>query len=259
MNQSAIQEWPAIKSALRTSPHALLLFDFDGTLTPIVTHRQRVRLGGKTRAVLKALSKKARFTVGVVSGRTLKDVQHMVNLPGLVYAGNHGLEIAGRGLHFTSEEGGRKTIELNHLLADLSDRLKSIPGAEIENKGLSASIHYRRTPPQYMARLRKVFRKMLIPAVRQHRFRLLTGKKSVEIFPSFVWNKGTAVSWIRKQVDPDAVVLYAGDDQTDEDVFRQLHHPDIAIRLGTEEKTVARYWLRHSRDTLRLLERLTHL
>jgi trehalose-phosphatase len=258
MSQSALQEWKTIEKTLREARHGLLLFDFDGTLTPIVTQRKNARLRGATRRALRTLSKTSRFTVGVVSGRTLKQVRQLINLPDLIYAGNHGLDIAGCGLRFVSGEGLLRAPVLQQMVHDLSKHLKNIPGVEMEDKNLSASIHFRRTPQRYLVRLRAGLRRHLIPVARRHHFRLMAGKKTVDIVPSLAWNKGKAVDWIRKHFHPSTVVLYAGDDITDEDVFRQLHREDIAIHLGNGNRTLARYRLRDSRDTQRLLERLAY-
>ncbi|MQG71514.1 MAG: trehalose-phosphatase, partial [SAR202 cluster bacterium] len=60
--------WPSVCDRLAHSPRALLLFDYDGTLTPIAARPEIATLPEKTRHSLAALNEMDRFVVGVVSG-----------------------------------------------------------------------------------------------------------------------------------------------------------------------------------------------
>ena len=98
--------WPRVSQLLRQAGRVLLLFDYDGTLTPIVDHPDLAVLAPGTKALLAGLSRDGRFILGIISGRSLDDVRARVGVSGLVYAGNHGLEIQGPGLDFTHPCGG---------------------------------------------------------------------------------------------------------------------------------------------------------
>ena len=65
--------WKNIKKLIEDSPHLLLLADYDGTLTPIVSRPKDAVLEGALRRTLKLLSKRKNFYVGVISGRKLAD------------------------------------------------------------------------------------------------------------------------------------------------------------------------------------------
>jgi trehalose 6-phosphate phosphatase len=259
MTLSAIQSSDDIVRRLKKAHHGLLLFDFDGTLTPLVSDHTKSRLFRPTRNVLRSLAKKHHVTVGIISGRSLKDIRRLIGLTGLVYAGNHGYEILGKDFKYTFPDRIQKIRTLNRILANVSEVLQQIPGTHVENKGMTASIHYRQMPLQYMDRFRRILRKTLLPAIRRYHFHIVAGKKTFDIFPTRDWNKGKAVEWIRSQIDPAGVVLYMGDDKTDEDVFRHLYRRDIAIRIGNGGRRDARYYLRHPLDTQRFLKRLVSL
>ena len=79
---------------------ASLYLDFDGTLAPIGPEPSEARMDESVRQALTKIVGAKRMAVGVISGRTLMDLQHRVDVEGLVYAGNHGLEIVGNGLRF---------------------------------------------------------------------------------------------------------------------------------------------------------------
>ncbi len=75
-----------------------LFLDFDGTLAPIASHPSKVAMSESMREVLEGCAKRPDTDVAIVSGRALEDIRKHVGMDGLVYAGNHGLEIEGGGL-----------------------------------------------------------------------------------------------------------------------------------------------------------------
>lgn len=71
----------------------VLFLDYDGTLSPIVQRPELALLPDETRAVVGRLAE--RMPVAILSGRRREEVAALVDLPGLVYAGSHGFDIAG--------------------------------------------------------------------------------------------------------------------------------------------------------------------
>src|SRR5262249_9743352 len=90
-----------LASARRTRGPLALLFDYDGTLTPIVERPSLALLEPCTRALLGRLAQTAGVSVGIISGRNLTDLRHLVGLPGLYYAGTGGLELDLKGTRLT--------------------------------------------------------------------------------------------------------------------------------------------------------------
>ena len=72
-----------------------VFLDYDGTLTPIVSHPEDASLSDSMRQTLRSLA--ARLPVAILSGRDLEDVRGRVLVDGIVYAGSHGFDIAGAG------------------------------------------------------------------------------------------------------------------------------------------------------------------
>src|SRR6266436_355957 len=70
-----------------------VFLDYDGTLTPIVSHPEKALLSDSTRQTLQALAMQA--PVAILSGRDLDDVRQRVKIGAIVYAGSHGFDIAG--------------------------------------------------------------------------------------------------------------------------------------------------------------------
>jgi trehalose 6-phosphate phosphatase len=68
---------------------------------------------------------------------------------------------------------------------------------------------------------------------------ILPGKNVIEFLPRVHWGKGQAVLWISRRLAPTPragrpVVLYAGDDATDEAAFAALKGRGITVRVGAE-------------------------
>ena len=93
-------ELDAIAARIRAAPHLLLFCDFDGALAPVYDHPSAATLSAEVRLPLADLAASGRVTVTVFSGRSAADLRSLADVPGLVVAGNHGLEVAGPGWEY---------------------------------------------------------------------------------------------------------------------------------------------------------------
>ena len=196
------------------------------------------------RAVLERLSRLKRVTVMIVSGRSIEDLVDRIGLPGLVYAGNHGLEIEGLGLAFVEPTARTLASRLEHLTEDLADRVRNVPGVVLEPKGLTTSLHYRTVAPESWddaGRGRNGWWRRPA-AIRRHVRPLRLGDPSPS---SLAQGIGDRPGWLSvSAIGPDRLVFYLGDDQTDEDAFAS--HPGRRHGQGWQiapRSTAARYWL----------------
>lgn len=213
--------------------------DYDGTLTPIVDDPNQALLAPHTRDAVKALSELPNTSVAIVSGRSVHDAYARVGVDGVYYAGNHGLQITGPGVCFLEPTATRIQRPLAWLASALTAGLAHIPGARVENKTLSISVHIRQVAA---ADKKKVLRHVQAAvAVAPETFRVTHGKEVYEMLPQVDWHKGSAMTWISTHLaKPNTLSLYLGDDRTDEDVFRSL--PDaITVKVGEPGTTAARY------------------
>ena len=241
-----------IGARILEAPHVLLFLDFDGTLAPLAPDPATARLTPSQTATLRMLNEHESVAVIVLGGRERADLQERVGVPGLVYAGNHGLEISGPGFVFIEPTSVECRAPLQALAADLKNRLQSIPGAVVEDKGLTLSIHYRQAPPEAAEPIRQAVHAALAQAT--HPFQLTTGDMVYEVRPRVNWSKGTAVAWIRDQLDqPEALAFYFGDDATDEDAFAALPNGITAKVGATPPETAAAYQLNHPDEAWRFL------
>jgi len=264
--QHLLKAWQALSANIRAAPHLLLLSDYDGTLTPIVGRPQDAVLSAGVRDKLSALARKPDFSVGIISGRSMGEIKSMTAIEGIYFAGNHGLEIEGPGLKYVSPQAELTRATIKDLAGQLAAALENIAGVIIEDKGLSLSVHYRMVREGEEGRVTEVFHEITGPPVREGKIRTSSGKKVLEVRPPIDWHKGKAVEAIREQIrqvlgGEEGLVIYLGDDTTDEDVFRMLHRPEgWGIYIGRENsESKAGYYLSSTEEVGTFLTRLLEL
>lgn len=243
--------------AQRLQQHRAALFlDYDGTLTPIVRHPEEARLSDSMRDCLEQLAEHC--TVAVVSGRDRPDVEQMVGLENVYYAGSHGFDIAGPGgVHREQEVAKACLPSLDEAEGELRDQLESIAGAWVERKRFALAVHFREVADEDIPQVQKV----VVRTSDRHRdLRKSDGKKVLELQPNVPWDKGRAVLWLLSTLgldDPSVVPIYVGDGTTDEDAFEALHDRGLGIVVGhAVSSTQAQYFLRDTDEVEAFLRSL---
>ena len=237
--------WPSVSARLLRQEKVLLLFDYDGTLTPIVARPEDALMPADVRRSLAALVAHPRYIVGIVSGRSLEDLSGLAGIPGIILAGNHGMEIRGPDLEFTHDgaQSGRETLA--EVRDRLADELADIPGIIVEDKALTLTIHYRGTPSQLTDQVESIAVETTDPFVERGDLKLTRGKMVIEVRPNIQWDKGKAIQRIRAELGGSHYAAYFGDDRTDEDGFREVQAlGGLAVFVGeSREGTVALHQL----------------
>lgn len=224
---------------------ALLAFDFDGTLAPIVPARETAALRSSTRALFEQVCRL--FPTAVISGRGRVDVRARLKSAKVKYViGNHGLEPGG-------EPRGKSSLDpARRCLRELTTRMA---GLELEDKGFSLAIHYRGASRKQAAReaIGAALAALAKPV------RTMAGKCVVNVLPLKGAHKGDALLELRAREGAE-LALYVGDDLNDEDVFK-LGRPGqlVTVRVGRNTRSAASFFLRGQRDVDGLLKRLVGL
>jgi trehalose-phosphatase len=231
-----------------------VFLDYDGTLTPIVSHPEDAWLPESMRQTLRLLA--ARVPVAILSGRDLDDVRGRVHVDGIVYAGSHGFDIAGPG-GLRRELGAAYLPVLDAAEMELREALDELPGAQLERKHFSVAAHYRNVHENDWL---KVAAAVDAVAGKHRELRSINGKKVYELLPDIDWNKGKAVLWLLETLELErgkAFPIFVGDDRTDEDAFSALEKRGIGI-LVTEQPqvTAANYRLSDADQVERFLREL---
>lgn len=230
----------AIARALRLRPAAtrpLLLMDFDGTLVELAADPDAVELSSVRCHLLECLARRSDLTMGVVSGRRLADLRVRVGA-GTVpyYAGLHGLEIEGPGIHFLHSLAPDTRALIQLLGRSLIDATKDLAGVRLENKDLTVAMHVRGAVPAAQRHAEEIFREIAKPHLEAGALRVLHGHYVFELLPAVAWTKGDAILCIKAEVERHyrqaAWLIYVGDDVTDEDAFRAVGTNGMTIAVG---------------------------
>jgi trehalose 6-phosphate phosphatase len=234
-----------------------VFLDYDGTLTPIVDRPDQALLSHDMRQTVRDLAEQC--TVAVISGRDLGDVQGLVGIDTIYYAGNHGFDIAGpKGKRMEYQRGTDFLPVLDLADRQLHGRLDEITGALVERKKFSIAVHYRNVEPKNVSAVEETVDKVLadFPKLRKS-----SGKKVYELQPKIDWHKGNALLWLLQTLrmdEADVLPLYIGDDTTDEDAFKVLGDRGIGIVVAKGPRpTAARYFLEDPDAVQRFLKVLT--
>jgi trehalose 6-phosphate phosphatase len=225
----------------------LFAFDLDGTLAPIISEPGGIEIPAAVREEFIVLNKQA--TVAVITGRSRSDaLKHLGILPSYLI-GNHGVE----GLPGWVE----RENEFIRMTKDWQSQLDVLlpadirNGIAIENKGATISIHYRQTENPDAARaliLHAAGR--LIPQPRR-----IGGKYVENLLPAGAPDKGVALKVLMREAGFEKG-FFAGDDETDEDVFGLADESIFTIRIGACTGSQARFYLRDQDQIPRLLHML---
>jgi len=256
--------WPKVAEQIRQADKILFLSDFDGTLAPIVERPENAEMPEETRRLLKELTHDHRFIVGIISGRALNDLKEKVGLPGIIYAGNHGFEIEGPGISFVNPlvDEIKPFFRVLHRILTLA--LSTIKGVLVEDKGITLSVHYRQVADDRAKEVENLVNKVIDQPISRGLFNVTKGKKVYEVKPAINWDKGKAIRLLMKRYGKGGrqsglLVIYLGDDRTDEDGFQvvEKYGNGIAVFVGAAAmQTSASYQLFSSDEVRHLLIKL---
>ena len=243
------QVWPGIIARLKAAEHRALLLDFDGTLANLRRRPVDVRLSTRTRDALARLLRHRDLYVAIVSGRRVRDLHARVGTKGIHYFGLYGFEWPGKPLRLS--KSAKPALRLAK--RDARSLLAHCPGVWIEDKGLSFAVHYRGARPE----VARVARESLLALLASwsHVFHVFNGDNVWEVLPREIPGKDVAVKTILKKLPRGSLMIYVGNDATDEAAFAVLVD-QITVRVGKRHGTQARFFLRTPADVLQFLERL---
>ncbi|KAH9074284.1 glycosyltransferase family 20 protein [Lactarius deliciosus] len=227
----------------------LFLLDYDGTLAPIVKTPSMAVPTEDTLTALTALTADPRNLVYIISGRDGAFLeQHLGHISGLGMSAEHGGFIRAPGVkewtNFTESLDMSWMAEVLEVFKYYTERTT---GSHIEIKKSSITWHYRSSDPEWGQFQCRQCQDLLENNVAHKRpIEVLVGKKNLEVRPIAI-NKGEIVKRII-YLNPDAQFVFcAGDDKTDEDMFRSLQFtevplpytmdPPLSVSLVAEERT----------------------
>ena len=223
----------------------LLAFDFDGTLTPIVSRPEQAFTSKAVALRLHALSQL--LPVAIVTGRTIEDARERLGFVPTYLIGNHGAQ---------DENDPVKTAFLCEGLNPLREALQAhqaelaAAGVRVEDKGLSIALHYRLSRKR--AQAVTLIHNLLAPL--GSLIKVFAGKMVVNAMAKDAPDKADALRTL-VQRSGASCAFFAGDDVNDEPVFAAAAEDWFTVRVGRDDPTSkAKYFLDGPSEMATLLD-----
>lgn len=208
----------------KSAKKRLFLLDYDGTLSPIVKTPSMAIPSEAALEALETLSNDPRNMVYIISGRDQAFLDlHLGHIKNLGFSAEHGGFVKEPGTskwrNFTENLDMSWMSEVEEIFRYYTERTQ---GSHVEMKKSSITWHYRASDPEWGQFQCRQCQDLLENNLASKRpIEVMVGKKNLEVRPIAV-NKGEIVKRIL-YLNPDAEFIFcAGDDKTDEDMFRAL-------------------------------------
>jgi trehalose 6-phosphate synthase/phosphatase len=202
----------------------VFLFDYDGTLTPIVQDPAAALPSARLKKTLRALAADPRNVVWIVSGRDAEFLdKHLGDIPNVRFSAEHGCfvkapETCAVWQNLTEAVDMSWQPKVKEVFNYYEDRTQ---GSSTEVKKAAMTWHYRRADPEFGAvQARECYAHLLAKIAPLHNVEIMEGKANIEVRPR-EFNKGEIVRGIVERTRPEFVTCL-GDDVTDEDMFNAL-------------------------------------
>jgi trehalose 6-phosphate synthase/phosphatase len=226
-----------LAAALGDGRDVAMFLDYDGTLREHVAEPVTAQPTAEVRRLLDRLHDTPGLDVTIISGRSPQDLERFLGpYQRFALVAEHGAAIRPSG----GTEWERMDLNLTDewkqsVLKILRHYERSTPGSHVEDKHTSLVWHYRRADAEFGAwRARQLAEDLSVVAANEP-VEIRHGARIVEVVGTRV-NKGTAVQRALQERQYDLVLL-AGDDTTDESMFR-MDLPEertLTIRVGWGE------------------------
>ena len=239
---------------LQKEIHRLALFlDVDGTLYEIEKSPHLVRPCFKLQKKLHIIRNKLGGALGLISGRTLNDLDRIFDNTQIPVAGNHGAQLRDA---FRSKDYPANAENLEDIFHKIKRLISGQDNLKIENKGSNLAVHFRNSTIQ-----RKEFKKIIMKLVKHEpELTYLEGKEVLEIKPQHQ-DKGTAIAFfMRTKPFLNRIPVFIGDDVSDEDGFETINKQGgFSVRVGKYKKSKANYFLPNVKSVHTVLNQLLKL
>jgi len=251
----------AMLEQYRKAEKRLFMFDYDGTLTPIVKEPSAAVPSERLLRTIKKLASDHRNAIWIISGRDQDFLsEHLGHIPEIGFSAEHGSFM--RHPRSTAWENLAETTDMSwqkEVMECFQKYTEKTQGSFIERKRCALTWHYRRADPELGAHMARECQKELEQTVgKKWDVEVMTGKANLEVRPTFI-NKGEIVKRLVNSYGADLgnglgfgqipeFLICLGDDFTDEDMFRALNGMSLpeetvfTVTVGASSKMTLAHW-----------------
>ncbi len=227
-----------------------LFLDVDGTLYDIENKPSLIKPCFRLQKKLHTIRNRLGGALGLISGRSLDDLDRIFESNKMPVAGNHGAQLRDA-LRIKAYQSDTENIKrIAHKIRGLLNGQKNI---EIENKGTNLTVHFRNSTID-----RKELNKIIMELVKHEpKLNFLKGKEVLEVKP-LSYNKGTAISYfMRTKPFIKRIPIFIGDDVSDEDGFETVNKKGgWSVRVGNYKRSKANFFLPNVKSVHEIMKQL---
>lgn len=231
-----------------------LFLDYDGTLKELQDDADTAWPTPRIRSLLDRIARMEHIETFIISGRKPLDLEEWLGNYPFTLIAEHGFSYRLKNHRHWQPLDVHADLTWKPQVVDVLNKFAgATPGSFVEEKASSVAWHYRRSDPELgqakAQQLIGLLQDMLsnVPVKVDH------GKKIVEV-SSLQVSKGAALSYFTQNRRYNVIVC-AGDDQTDESMFRLEDKRLIKIKVGQGE-TLADIRVGSPEDFRKLLSRI---
>jgi trehalose 6-phosphate synthase/phosphatase len=221
----------AILPTLLAARRLVFVLDYDGTLVPLAPSPEQAIPDDDLLDLLRRLANRRRTEVHILSGRTTGFLDRWFGeLPIHLHA-EHG--------SFSRRAGRSRWARRDHPAPDWQEAVRPIlmdfarrtPGALVEVKEAGLAWHWRAADSEIGDRQANELGMHLGQLLSNLPLELLWGDRVLEVRPHGV-HKGLVAAELAAEHLPEGVLVAAGNDRTDEDLFASLPAEAVTIAVG---------------------------
>ena len=227
-----------------------LFLDVDGTLYDIENSPSLIKPCFRLQKKLHTIRNRLGGALGLISGRSLDDLDRIFDNKKIPLAGNHGAQLRDA---LRTNEYQADTVNIKGIAQKIGELLNEQKNIEIENKGSNLTVHFRNSTID-----RKKIYKIIIELVKyEPKLTFLKGKEVIEVKP-LSYNKGTAISYfMRTKPFIKRRPIFIGDDVSDEDGFETVNNKGgWSVRVGNYKRSKANFFLPNVKSVHEMMKQL---
>jgi trehalose 6-phosphate synthase/phosphatase len=233
----------------------IVLLDYDGTLTPLIDNPSLAKPSKQVLGILARLAEIVGNELVIISGRDRGTLEEWFGALPVHLVAEHGGWIKDKNgtwqmLKPLTKDWKPQLLPILELYCD------RVPGSFVEEKEFSIVWHFRKADPELGAARAKELEDDLLQFTANIPIQVLQGSKVIEVRNAGVDKGAGSQHWLN-QANFD-FVLAAGDDVTDEELFKVLPPTAFSIKIGMAP-TSARYNLRSPSELIELLSKIADL